>query len=83
MDLLDRDRGSHSWRESSRPNAFKSVLTFTADGAATRIVMHTVFPTKALRDEAQQVPRNRGRPADPGQLLAAYVAEILLKGARN
>ncbi len=34
------------------PNAFESVLTFAPDGAATRIVMRTVFPTRQLRDEA-------------------------------
>src|SRR3954469_19200841 len=35
------------------PNAFQSVLTFTAEGdMTTRIEMHTVFPTKTLRDEA-------------------------------
>src|SRR6201982_2344262 len=34
------------------PNAFESGLTFAADGAATRIEMRTVFPTKELRDEA-------------------------------
>ena len=37
------------------PNAFESVLTFAsegADGAATRIEMRTLFPTKELRDEA-------------------------------
>src|SRR3954452_6637666 len=34
------------------PNAFESVLTFGADGAATLIAMRTVFPTKELRDEA-------------------------------
>jgi uncharacterized protein YndB with AHSA1/START domain len=34
------------------PNAFESVLTFEPDGEETRIVMHTVFPTKELRDEA-------------------------------
>src|SRR4029453_10744866 len=34
------------------PNAFASVLTFAADGgAATRLEMRTVFPTRALRDE--------------------------------
>src|SRR4029077_4697139 len=33
------------------PNAFESVLTFASDGAATRIEMRTVFPTKELRDE--------------------------------
>ena len=34
------------------PNAFASVLTFAPDGAATRIEMRTVFPTRELRDEA-------------------------------
>ena len=34
------------------PNAFESVLTFTPDGAGTRIEMRTVFPSKELRDEA-------------------------------
>src|SRR5918998_2970211 len=34
------------------PKAFESVLTFEPDGAATRTVMRTVFPTKELRDEA-------------------------------
>ena len=34
------------------PNAFASVLTFAPEGAATRIEMRTVFPTKELRDEA-------------------------------
>ncbi|MET0426010.1 MAG: SRPBCC family protein [Actinoplanes sp.] len=34
------------------PNAFVSVLTFAADGAATRLEMRTVFPTRELRDEA-------------------------------
>src|ERR1700709_679294 len=34
------------------PNAFESVLTFAPDGAATRIEMRTVFPTRQLRDEA-------------------------------
>src|ERR1700674_3617201 len=34
------------------PNAFESVLTFAPDGAATRIEMRAVFPTKELRDEA-------------------------------
>ena len=34
------------------PDAFVSVLTFEPDGAATRIEMRTVFPTKELRAEA-------------------------------
>lgn len=34
------------------PNAFTSVFTFTEDGDTTRLELRTVFPTKALRDEA-------------------------------
>src|SRR6476620_10930072 len=34
------------------PNAFESVLTFAPEGAATRIEMRTLFPTKELRDIA-------------------------------
>src|SRR5579871_2894607 len=34
------------------PNAFESVITFELEGAATRIEMRTVFPTRELRDEA-------------------------------
>src|SRR4029079_15570184 len=34
------------------PNAFESVLTFAADGSATRIEMRTLFRSKAQRDEA-------------------------------
>ena len=49
------------------PNAFESVLTFASEGAATRLEMRTVFPTKELRDEAVEVRRDRGRPADSGQ----------------
>jgi uncharacterized protein YndB with AHSA1/START domain len=35
-------------------NAFESVVTFATDGAATRVEMRTVFPTKELRDEAAE-----------------------------
>src|SRR4051812_3080142 len=30
------------------PNAFESVLTFAAEGAATRVEMRTVFPSREL-----------------------------------
>jgi uncharacterized protein YndB with AHSA1/START domain len=57
------------------PNAFESVLTFTPDGAATRIEMHTLFPTKELRDEAVE----KYHAIEGGQQtlsnLAAYVTE--------
>jgi uncharacterized protein YndB with AHSA1/START domain len=62
------------------PNAFESVLTFEPDGAATRVEMWTVFPTRELRDEAvekyhaieggQQTLRN----------LEAYVTELVQNG---
>src|ERR1700749_2286530 len=62
------------------PNAFESVLTFAFDGAATRIEMRTVFPTKELRDEAAE----KYHAIEGGQQtlsnLAAYVAEIVRTG---
>src|ERR687891_140455 len=65
------------------PNAFESVLTFAPDGAATRIEMHTVFPTKELRDEAVE----KYHAIEGGQQtlsnLAAYVTEIVRKGAEG
>ena len=58
------------------PNAFESVLTFELDGAATRIEMRTVFPTKELRDEAVE----EYHAVDGGQQtlsnLAAYVINL-------
>ncbi|UWE08719.1 SRPBCC family protein [Actinacidiphila bryophytorum] len=61
------------------PNAFESLLTFTpegaGDGAGTRIVMRTVFPSRELRDEAVE----KYHAVEGGQQtldnLAAYVAE--------
>ena len=62
------------------PNAFESVLTFAPDGAATRIEMRTVFPTKALRDEAVE----KYHAIEAGQQtlnnLAVYVTETVRKG---
>jgi uncharacterized protein YndB with AHSA1/START domain len=58
------------------PNAFESLLTFAAEGAATRIEMHTVFPTSKLRDEAVE----RYHAIEGGRQtldsLAAHVAEM-------
>jgi uncharacterized protein YndB with AHSA1/START domain len=55
------------------PDAFRSILTFTADGAATRIEMRTVFPTAELRDQAVE----KYHAVEAGQQtlanLAAYV----------
>ena len=64
-------------------NAFESMLTFASDGAATRIEMRTVFPTRELRDEAV----DRYHAIEGGQQtlsnLAAYVTEIVRKGAED
>lgn len=61
------------------PNAFESILTFAPDGAATRIEMRTVFPTKALRDQAVE----KYHAIEGGQQtlsnLAAYVTEGMRK----
>jgi uncharacterized protein YndB with AHSA1/START domain len=76
------------------PNAFQSVLTFAVeargsareqdhDGAATRIEMRTVFPTKQLRDEAVE----KYHAIEGGQQtlsnLAAYVTAIVRKGVES
>lgn len=59
------------------PNTFESILTFTAEGVATRIEMRTVFPTTAQRDEAVE----KYNAVEGGQQtlgnLAAYVTGIL------
>jgi hypothetical protein len=61
------------------PNAFASVLTFAPEGAATRIEMRTVFPTRELRDEAvEKYHAIEGGRQTLGN-LAAYVAELLRK----
>jgi uncharacterized protein YndB with AHSA1/START domain len=65
------------------PNAFESVLTFAPDGAATRLEMRTVFPTKELRDQAVE----KYHAIEGGQQtlssLASYVAEIIRKGVEH
>jgi uncharacterized protein YndB with AHSA1/START domain len=65
------------------PNAFESVLTFAPDGAATRIEMRAVFPTKELRDAAVE----KYHAIEGGQQtlskLAAHVSEIVRKGAEG
>jgi uncharacterized protein YndB with AHSA1/START domain len=61
------------------PNAFESVLTFAPDGAATRIEMRNLFPTKEQRDEVVE----KYHAIEGGQQtlnkLAAYVIEIVRK----
>ncbi|MES5820935.1 SRPBCC family protein [Streptomyces sp. RG80] len=65
------------------PNAFESVLAFTPDGAATRIVMRTVFLTRELRDEAVEKYRAVEGGRQTLSNLAAYVTEIVRKGAEG
>ena len=61
------------------PRAFQQVITFASEGAATRIEMHTVFPTKEQRDEAAE----QYHAIEGGQQtlsnLEAYVAETARK----
>jgi uncharacterized protein YndB with AHSA1/START domain len=65
------------------PNAFESVLTFTPDGVATRIVMRTVFRTKQLRDEAVEKYHAIEGGRQTLSNLAAYVAEIVRTGVEG
>jgi uncharacterized protein YndB with AHSA1/START domain len=58
------------------PNAFESVLAFEPVGDETRIVMHTVFPTKELRDEAVEKYHAIEGGEQTLRNLAAYVAEL-------
>ena len=65
------------------PNALESVLTFEPDGAATRIEMRTLFPTKELRDEAvEKYHAIEGGQQTLGN-LAAYVTDIAREGAEG
>ncbi|MFJ8689712.1 SRPBCC family protein [Micromonospora wenchangensis] len=58
------------------PNAFESTLVFEPDGAATRIVMRTVFPTRQLRDQAVEEYHAVEGGEQTLSNLAAYIAEI-------
>jgi uncharacterized protein YndB with AHSA1/START domain len=65
------------------PNAFESTLAFAPDGAATRIVMRTVFATKQLRDDAVEKYHAIEGGEQTLSNLAAYVTEIVRKGAEG
>jgi len=65
------------------PNAFESVLTFAAEGAATRVEMRTVFPTKAMRDEVVEKYHAVEGGLQTLRKLADYVTEIVRKGAAD
>jgi len=67
----------------SDPNAFESVLTFEAYGSATRIEMRTVFPTRELRDEAAEKYHAIEGGKQTLSNLAAYVTEMVRKGAEG
>ena len=59
------------------PDAFESVLTFEPDGAATRLVMRTVFPTKELRDQAVEKYHAIEGGRQTLSSLAAYVTGMV------
>lgn len=62
------------------PNAFESILTFELDGAATRVEMRTLFPSKELRDVAvEKYHAIEGGQQTLGK-LADYVTGIARKG---
>jgi uncharacterized protein YndB with AHSA1/START domain len=65
------------------PNAFASALMFEPDGAATRIEMRTVFPTKELRDAAVEKYQAVEGGRQTLSKLAAYVTGILRTGAQG
>ncbi|GLY89810.1 SRPBCC family protein [Actinoallomurus iriomotensis] len=65
------------------PNAFESVLTFASEGAATRIEMRTVFPTKELCDEAAEKYHAIEAGRQTLSSLAAYVTELARKGVEG
>ena len=65
------------------PNAFESAITFTPDGAGTRIEMRAVFPTRALRDEAVEKHHAIEGGRQTLGALAAYVAGIGGKRAKD
>jgi uncharacterized protein YndB with AHSA1/START domain len=68
---------------SGDPNAFESVITFSPDGAATRIEMRTLFPTKEMRDEVvEKYHAIEGGQQTLGK-LAAYITGMVRKGVEE
>jgi uncharacterized protein YndB with AHSA1/START domain len=55
------------------PNTFETIIAFEPDGAATRVEMRTVFPTKAQRDEAVEKYRAVEGGTQTLANLASYV----------
>jgi uncharacterized protein YndB with AHSA1/START domain len=65
------------------PNAFESILTFAPTGTGTLIEMRTVFPTKALRDEAAEKYHAIEGAQQTLNNLAGYVTQMLRKESEN
>jgi uncharacterized protein YndB with AHSA1/START domain len=65
------------------PNAFESVLTFEPAGEQTRIVMHTLFPSKELRDEAVEKYHAIEGGEQTLRNLAIYITKIVRTGAED
>jgi uncharacterized protein YndB with AHSA1/START domain len=65
------------------PDAFESVLTFTAEGAATRVEMRTTFPTAQLRREAVETYHAVEGGQQTLSHLAAYATEVLATGVEG
>ena len=83
-EILPPERISFLHGESEDdPNAFETVLTFEAQGTATRVVMRTVFPTKELRDQAVE----KYHAVEGGQQtlsnLADYVMKLIQAGGKD
>ncbi|MDI1288774.1 MAG: SRPBCC family protein [bacterium] len=62
------------------PNAFTAVVTFSSEGAVTRLEMRTLFPTKELRDEAVKKYHAVEGGEETLSHLAAYVDAIVHVG---
>ncbi|MFF7467787.1 SRPBCC domain-containing protein [Streptomyces sp. NPDC008092] len=71
-ELIELLHGEHR----DDPDAFESALSFAPAGAATRIVMRTVFPTRELRDEAVEKYHAVEGGRQTLSSLAAYVADL-------
>ena len=65
------------------PNAFESVLTFARDGAATRVEMRTVFPTREMRDEVVEKYHAIEGGEQTLSKLDAYVSEMVRNGGER
>ena len=65
------------------PNAFESVITFASDGAATRIEMRTLFPTREMRDEVVEKYHAIEGGQQTLRKLSAYVTEMVRKGVEE